>query len=47
MKNVSKEKRIITTHELGKYILEKGKCPTPIYCGKGYKETRRAKPVKF
>ena len=47
MKNTNKGKRIITTRELGKYILEKGKCPTPIYHGRGYKETSRAKPVKF
>ena len=47
MKIHKKQKTIITTHELGKYILEKGKCPTPIYHGKGYKETKRNKSIKF
>lgn len=47
MKNYKKIGAIVTTHELGKYILEKGKCPTPIYHGKGYKEAKRNKTIKF
>lgn len=37
--------KFITTHELGKIILNEGIAPTPIYHGKGYK--RGKKTIKF
>lgn len=47
MKISTMHKQIVTTHQLGKYILEKSKCPTPIYHGKGYNESKRNKTIKF
>lgn len=47
MVNHKKQNSIITTHELGKLILKKSKCPTPIYHGKGYKEAKNKKSIKI
>lgn len=44
---MKKEKTIITTRELGKYILENKKVPIPVYIGRGYKEAKRSKGAKF
>lgn len=43
MKKYKKKKAIVTTRDLGKYILQRGKCPTPIYHGKGYKGVKKVK----
>ena len=47
MKRSKGYKQIVTTHQLGKYIIEIRKCPTPVYHGKGYKEAKRNKVLKF
>lgn len=42
-----KEQQFITTHKLGKYILENGTVPTPLYTKSREYERNPKKTIKF